>query len=467
MTERSILIVEDETHVATAIAELCRRLGYGATTAASAARGARELRQAKPSLVVLDIGLPDRSGLELLGAIREIDAELPVLIVTAHGNLQNAVEAKKQGATGYLVKPLDLTELANTMRSLLDARPVEAPVDPSVATDAPGRHSGEQPPLLIGSAPAMQPAFAAIAHACASDVPVLISGPTGIGKSLTAGIIHRHGSRHAAPFVSVACGSLAAGPLEVELFGDAESTGLVERAVGGTLLLDEVDELPLELQVKVLRCVEEKVFVRAGGGEERPADVRIVAATNVDLQRAVADGRFREDLLYRLRVLEVPMPALAARRSDLRALASYLLSRAAQGRDLKISERAMQQLEAWDWPGNVRELRNVLERAVAVCGGPMILPEHLPESLLRDTPAESVADRRLSEALHEWLEQRLVGEVDYATLHGDLEGQVLRLLLDRHGGKPTLLARAMDMNRATLRRKLRSLRVDLDDEGQD
>jgi DNA-binding NtrC family response regulator len=297
-------------------------------------------------------------------------------------------------------------------------------------------------------------------------VPVLITGPTGIGKSLTAEIVHRHSARHAGPFVSLSCGSLPPTLLESELFGhqrgaftgaDTERVGYVERASGGTLFLDEIGELPLELQVKLLRVVEDQVYVPIGARDERHVDLRIVAATHVDLDDAVAEGRFREDLLYRLRVLEVPMPALVDRRSDLRTLSAYLLSRAAGARELRISDRAMAALEAHDWPGNVRELRNALERAVAVCGGPLILPEHLPDAIRRRAGADAGAQEgRMVAALHEWVERRLEDDVDYATLHGELERHLLQLLLARYGGKPTLLARALDMNRATLRRKLRA-----------
>jgi len=435
MNERTVLIVEDEAALAAGIAELVRRLGYRSVTAPSVARGARELRLNKPALVVLDIGLPDKSGIDLLTTIRELDAELPVLIVTAHGSLQNAVEAKKRGATGYMVKPLDLGELARTMRSMLEARVARSP---AVAAEA----SEEHAPVLIGSSPAMQPAFAAIAHACASDVPVLISGPTGIGKSLTARIVHRHSPRHAAPFVTLSCSGLTTERLERELLG--------EQAAGGTLFLDEVGDLSAELQARLLAVVD-------GGGGAPDADLRILAATNQDLDAAVAAGRFREDLLYRLRVLEVPLPPLRERRSDLPALCAFVLARVAGARAVGLSEQAMQLLSAYEWPGNVRELRNVIERAVAVCGGAVILPEHLPENVRAVLPNRAAADEvQLDGALHEWLERRLREQTDYNTLHDDLEFRLLTQLLARYEGKPTLLARALDMNRATLRRKLRA-----------
>lgn len=456
----SILIIEDEAALASALALLVKRLGREPVTAASAALGLEKLARLRPALVILDIGLPDMSGLDALARIRRHDEALPVLIITAHGNLQNAVEAKKRGASGYLVKPLDLPELENTLRLLLEA--------PTVESAAPAQEEGgAEAALLIGSSPAMQPAFAAIAHACASDAPVLVTGPTGIGKSLTARIIHLHSARHSAPFVTLSCASLPETLLEAELFGHEKGAftgatmtkqGHIERAAGGTLFLDEIAEIPPAVQVKLLRFVEEKVFARVGGREDLKVDLRIIAATNLDLAQAVAEKRFREDLYYRLRVLEVKLPPLRERASDLPALSAYLLAGMARGRKLALAEDTLALLKCHSWPGNVRELRNALEHAVAVCGGNLLLPAHLPAEL-RDAVAHggTSAPNTLDAALHEWVETRLREQPDYDTLHGELEGRLLATLLPRYEGKPTLLARALNMNRATLRKKLRGM----------
>lgn len=455
-----ILIIEDEAALASALALLVKRLGHEGITAASGAQGLEKLAKLKPALVILDIGLPDMSGLDALARIRQHNESLPVLIITAHGSLQNAVEAKKRGASGYLVKPLDLNELESTLRALLQtSSPMEA--------ETPRSPGGMEAPLLIGSSPAMQPAFAAIAHACASDAPVLISGPTGIGKSLTARVIHLHSARHAAPFITLSCASLPETLLEAELFGHEKGAftgaittrpGHIERAAGGTLFLDEISEVPPSVQVKLLRFVEEKIFSRVGGREDLHVDLRIIVATNQDLAQAVAEKRFREDLYYRLRVLEVKLPPLRERVSDLPALCSYLLAGITRDRKLSLAEETLQILKAHTWPGNVRELRNVLEHAVAVCGGNVLLPTHLPREL-RDAVTQGAisAPGALDTALHEWVEARLRDGLNYDTLHGELEGRLLAALLPRYEGKPTLLARALDMNRATLRKKLRGM----------
>ncbi len=457
---RPILIIEDEAALASALALLARRLGHDAVTAPSGALGLEKLPGVAPALVILDIGLPDMSGLDVLARIRGHNPELPVLIITAHGNLQNAVEARKRGASGYLVKPLDLREMEDTLRALLHASAAEE------ITPSPGRGATDAP-LLIGSSLAMQPAFAAIAHACTSDAPVLISGPTGIGKSLTAQVIHRHSARHAAPFVTLSCASLPETLLEAELFGHEKGAftgatmtkqGHIERAAGGTLFLDEIAEVPLAVQVKILRFVEEKTFTRVGGREDLRVDLRIIAATNRDLAQAVAEKRFREDLLYRLRVLEVKLPALRERMTDLPAICSYLLAGIAKDRKLSLSEDTLALLKRHQWPGNIRELRNALEHAAAVCGGSVILPAHLPDEL-RNAALQlgSSAPSALDVALHDWVDVRLDDDINYDTLHAELEGRLLAALLPRYEGKPTLLARALDMNRATLRKKLRGL----------
>jgi len=461
-----VLIIEDEAALATALGMLVERMGHVAIKAPSAALGLAAFADEAPDLILLDIGLPDESGIEVLARIRSESPELPVLVITAHGSLQNAVEAKKRGATDYLVKPLDLAELESSIRALLESEVADAPGElPEVPDHA---------PVLIGSAPAMQPAFAAIAHACVSDAPVLITGPTGIGKSLTAQVIHRHSARHTGPFVTLSCASLPEALLEAELFGhergaftgaQATRTGHFERAAGGTLFLDEIAEIPPALQVKLLRAVEDKTFVRVGGREDRRVDLRIIAASNQDLDKAVREKRFREDLLFRLRVLEVPLPPLAERASDLPALSAYILANLHPERRLSISAEAMAALTRYPWPGNVRELRNVLEHAAAVCTGSVMLEIHLPEALRGDlsnrnelpTTGAAAKEVALDHALRAWLDQKLGDAPDYNTLQGELEGKLLRALLPRFEDKPTLLARELHMNRATLRRKLKDL----------
>ncbi|MCE9610188.1 MAG: sigma-54 dependent transcriptional regulator [Chthoniobacter sp.] len=452
---KPILIIEDEHALAAALAAICRRLGCEVQLCSSGQRALDELARGDFALAVLDIGLPDMSGLIVLEHIRAHAPQLPALIVTAHANLDNAVAAKKLGAAAYLVKPLDLHEVQETIRQLLSAAP---------SVPAPPRDSLAQ---LVGAAPAMQRSFVEIAHACATDAPVLITGPTGTGKTLTARVIHANSTRRDAPFVTLHCSALPETLLESELFGHEKNSftgagtaraGHIERAQGGTLFLDEIADISPAIQAKLLRFVEERTFTRIGGREDLRVDLRLITATNKNLRDEVRAGRFREDLYYRLHVLEIALPSLHERADDLPALAASFLATLAPDRHAQLSPTAAALLQRHDWPGNVRELRNVLEHAIAVSNGGVILPQHLPRNL-RDL-AESVpssAAQPLETALAAWLQQKLREGACYREMHDALEAMALRHLLAHFDGKPTILARETKMNRVTLRRKTRLL----------
>ena len=448
-----ILIIEDEHALAAALAAICRRLGCEARLCSSGQQGLDELGRGDFALAVLDIGLPDMSGLTVLERMRERAPQLPALIITAHANLENAVAAKKLGAAAYLVKPLDLHEVQETLRQLLSATP-PAPVPP-----------GDALALLVGAAPAMQRTFVEIAHACATDAPVLITGPTGTGKTLTARVIHANCERRDAPFVTLHCSALPETLLESELFGHEKNAftgagiaraGHLERAQGGTLFLDEIADISPAIQAKLLRFVEERTFTRLGGREDLRVDLRLITATNKNLRDEVRAGRFREDLYYRLHVLEIALPALSERLDDVPALAASFLATLAPGRSAQLSAAAAGILRGHTWPGNVRELRNVLEHAIAVSNGGVILPQHLPREL-RENASPASAGQPLEAALGTWLDEKLCAGASYKEMHDELEGLALRHLLAHFGGKPTILARETKMNRVTLRRKCRQL----------
>ncbi len=446
-----ILIIEDEHAVASALAGVCRRLGRETQLCASGKRALATGAQGEFALAILDIGLPDMSGLEVLAQLRQSAPRMPVLIVTAHGNFDNAVAAKKLGAAAYLVKPLDLGEVQETIRQLIAVVPPPAPSPPS------------PPSLLVGAAPAMQRCFVEIAHACSSDAPALITGPTGTGKTLAARLIHLHSAPRDAPFVTLHCSAMPEQLLESELFGHEKGAftgaltaraGHVERAHGGTLFLDEVADISLAVQAKLLRFVEERTFTRLGGRTDLRVELRLITATNKDLREEVAAGRFREDLFYRLHVLEIGLPPLRDRLGDLPALAAFFLGVLAPSRALALSPAVLDLLMRHAWPGNVRELRNALEHAVAVASGPAILPQHLPRDLRLHAEAAPAAPHALEAALRPWLDEQLRVGASYDEMHDALETKTLRHLLAHFGGKPTVLARAAAMNRVTLRKKL-------------
>jgi DNA-binding NtrC family response regulator len=458
MTNPKILIIEDEAALATALAVVCGRLGANATLCASGQLGLQELAKGNFSLVILDIGLPDISGWGVLETVNQSVAPTPVLIITAHGTLDNAIAARQLGATGYLVKPLDLRELEKTIRDLL----AEAASAGSAPAPMP-----EVGALLGGAGPEMQRVFVTIAQAATTDAPALITGPTGTGKTLAAHVVHAHSRRRDGPFVTLHCGSLPEQLLESELFGHEKNAftgagamrpGHLERAGGGTLFLDEIGDIPPSVQAKLLRFVEERTFSRVGGREDLRVDLRLIAATNRSLRDEVKAGRFREDLYYRLHVLEIEMPPLATRREDVPALSAFFLSRISAGRELALGPNTSRLLAGYGWPGNVRELRNALEHAVALCSGKIIQPHHLPKALR--SASEPTVNSELDGVLQRWTATRIQAGASYKQLYTEMESSLLKHLMQHFDQKPSVLARELKMNRATLLKKRRHLGLD-------
>lgn len=407
----SILIIEDEYALAAALATVVRRLEATAVVAASGQGGIDKLGTQTFALVILDVGLPDMSGLKVLQQIQSLPEPPPVLIITAHGTLDTALEARRLGAREYFLKPLNLTDLQRTIREVF------TPVKVGTRAET----------TMIGSCEAMQRAFAVIAQASGNDVPVLLQGPPGSGKSLVAQVIHRHSARANAPLSVFRADEWTAERAEAAL--DAAIT----QAGSGVLLLDEISAWSKPLQAALLHRLD-------------GLQARLFSASSLPLTE------LREDLFYALAVLQVTLPPLAERTGDMPALAASFLG------ERVLSAEALAALKAHPWPGNVRELQAAMLHAAAVCSGSTILPHQLPAGIAQADESNHLEDV-MKRSLAAWLDQRTTGPDEampaYDELLETVEAAMLETLLQRFDGKPTHLAAAMRMNRATLRRKLR------------
>jgi len=374
-----VLVVDDEPDLLELVSLTLSRMNL-TTRTASDLNGARRLLKAERfDLCLTDMRLPDGDGLELVAWIQENKASVPVAVITAHGNVESAVRALKLGAFDFVSKPLDLGVLRKLVGSAIRLR---AGADERTAASLQGAR-------LLGSSTVMEQLRDMIARVARSQAPVHIYGESGTGKELVARMIHECGARHEGPFVAVNCGAIPTELMESELFGHkrgsftgavADKKGLIQSAEGGTLFLDEVADLPLHMQVKLLRVVQEKTVRPVGEAREQTVDVRILSATHRSLADLVAQGRFREDLFYRINVIELHVPALRERRGDIAEIAEAILLRLARRTNAAptaLSAEAVQTLQTYPFPGNVRELENVLERALTLSSEGVITPEHI------------------------------------------------------------------------------------------
>lgn len=393
----TILIVDDEAPQRRLFGEFLVSRGYRVAEAASGEEALAQVRSFRPDLVLLDVRLPGTSGIDVLAEIHRLDAQLPVLLITAFADLRQAVAAIKTGAVDYLAKPVDLEELEAAIGdALLSHRhPPENPTGPSPAatgTSGTGRQAAWRhrlPAGFICESPAMRHVLDTAAVVAPSLAPVLILGPSGAGKEMIARLIHAWSPRAPGPLVVANCAGLPETLIESALFGHTKGAftgaaqarqGFFRTAHGGTLFLDEIGELPLHLQPKLLRAIESGEITPVGSDVAVRVDVRLVAATNRDLAEAVAQGRFRDDLYYRINVVELSVPPLAERYEDILPLAQHFAAEFS-GVPVRLSPQAENCLLAHSWPGNVRELRNAIQRACLLCRGDVILPEHLPPKI--------------------------------------------------------------------------------------
>jgi two-component system nitrogen regulation response regulator GlnG len=466
----TLLVIDDEESVCYSFRRVFASEQVTVITAGTCADGLKLACEQAPTVIVVDLQLPDGSGLDLLPRLRELDAKRPIIMITAHGTTQTAIEAMKSGVFDYLIKPLDLERLSQVVERAFDAaRLMNVPA--TMPTDIPGDQ-------IIGRSPIMQEMCKAIGRIAPQDVNVLIRGESGTGKELVARALYHHSKRSDKPFLAINCAAIPEALLESELFGhekgaftgaDRRRIGKFEQCDGGTLFLDEIGDMPAALQAKILRILQEQRFERLGGSEVVQTQVRVLAATNQDLEKLVETGRFRKDLYYRLKVVTIQCPPLREHLSDVAELAHYFLYRFDRelGMDLQsFALEALELLEHYSWPGNVRELQSAIKQAMLNASGQIILPEFLPAEM-QGKPVSASAARpadsgtgELIKLIDDLLES---GEKDIHRKVVEAVDRVLlpRILRETHGHQAQA-SEILGINRATLRHKLRALGLGLD-----
>lgn len=457
-----IFVVDDEEGMREFLAIVLQKEGYEVETAKSGEEALSRMKKGKFDLVITDLKMKKISGLDVLHKIKEKDPEIGVVLITAYASTQSAVEAMKGGAFDYIAKPFDVEELKEVVRGALK-RKIREDITRAVVNQKRTRTSFGD---IIGTSPAMQRIFDLIPKVAATPTNVLITGESGTGKELVALAIHDNSPRKDGPMVTINCGGIPDTLLESELFGYQKGAftgaltnkpGLLELAHKGTVFLDEVGELPPQLQVKLLRVVQEKAFQRIGGTEPIHVDVRFICATNKNLEEEVIKGRFREDLYYRINVVHIHVPPLRERKEDIPLLAQHFLQKYARelGKEVEgISSYAMEVLKNYHFPGNVRELENIIQRGVALEQSKLILPESLRLASHKEKEKESSGgpvskDELLGEGfnLEEWLLEQ--------------EREFVLKALERTGGVKTEAAKLLGISFRSLRYRLEKLGLEV------
>jgi len=452
MASERILIVDDEEGMRRLLSRVLTREGYETSTVGSGADAMRMVAGERFDLVVTDIKMPEMDGLELLQELREYEPSLPVIVMTAYGTIENAVQALRSGAYDYIAKPFETDEIKLAVAKVLERERLLAE-NRYLHEELEGRYDFSG---IIGSSPAMQQVYEMASSVAPSNANVLITGESGTGKELLARSIHYSSQRKDKPFIVLNCAALSEGVLESELFGHEKGAfsgaldmrkGRFERADQGTLFIDEVGEMSMTAQVKLLRVIQEHEFERVGGNKTISVDVRIVAATNKVLEEQVKEGKFREDLYYRLNVVNINVPPLRSRREDVEALSRHFMEKYAAETGKKITDiapRALSCLLAHDWPGNVRELQNAIERAVVLSKGSVLTPRDFPQGLQGDDQICLQIPEK-GGSLTDILE--------------DLERQLILQTLQREDGSQTRAAESLGIKRTTLRYKMEKYRM--------
>jgi two-component system nitrogen regulation response regulator GlnG len=465
----TLLVVDDESSILHFFRRAFRDPEVKLVTAPSFEDGLDSMRNSEPDVIVLDVDLAGRSGLELFREIQQIDPRIPVIFITGHGTTATAIEAMQLGAYEYLLKPLELDQLLDLVdRAFEISRLMKTPPVISEGTEI-----TDAPDAMVGRCPAMQAVYKSIGRVAGQDVTVLILGESGTGKELVARAIYHYSRRAKAPFLAINCAAIPEALLESELFGhekgaftgaDRRRIGKFEQCNGGTLFLDEIGDMSPLTQTKILRVLQGQEFERVGGNDPIRSDVRVITATNRDLEKMVGEGTFRDDLYYRLNVFTIRLPSLRERGEDIPLLAQHFVNRFAKELNKNvqsIADETMELLQQYSWPGNVREFQSVIKQALLQATGPVLLPEFLPGALRNRTdadtgPASTAMDLT---ALSEFIQQQLrAGSTSlYADFLAITDRHLLTLVMQHTRGNLSQASRILGITRATLRTRLHAL----------
>lgn len=483
MIRERILIADDDESLRWVLKRSLSERGYTVTCAKDGVEALRFIKESPFALCLLDIKMPGIGGLEVLKQIMEIERGMPVIIITAQDTMKNAIEAMKMGAFDYINKPFDLDELEIVVDKAIESYRLRKEV-----SNLKGQwvETLQKEAVIVGKSPAMQKVFKTVGKVAGKDVAVLITGESGTGKELLAKVIHRESKRASGPFIPINSAAIPRDLIESELFGYergaftgaiSERPGKLELADGGTLFLDEIGDMGLETQVKILRVLQEREFFRLGGKRPIKVDIRLITATNQDLKKLMEQGRFREDLFYRIDVVNIELPPLRERKEDIPLLARHFLTRFEEemGMGVKVlTEEAVDSLMDYDWPGNVRELENTLKGAYLLSSGPAILKDHLSFfSRLKEKELKSLSDKKgvspSTQTIEDFFSELLKKIVPKAKIYikGDLyqmvisgvEKTLIRLVLETTRGNQLQASRILGINRNTLRKKIKELRI--------
>jgi two-component system nitrogen regulation response regulator GlnG len=474
-----LLAIDDDPFILTAFRKIFSQPGsFTLLTATSAHEGLQLIAERHPDVVLLDINLPDMDGLEACRRIQKIDARIPIIFVTGQGTTETAIEAMKLGAYEYLLKdrishPEEVAHLrALVNRAFEISRLMHVPAVLAGEEEA----APEMADVLLGRCAAMQTVYKAIGRVAPQNVTVLVLGESGTGKELVARAIYQHSRRSAGPFLAINCAAIPETLLESELFGhekgaftgaERKRIGKFEQCSGGTLFLDEIGDMSPLTQTKILRVLQEQRFERVGGNETIQANVRLIAATNRDLERMVANGQFRSDLYYRLSVFTIKLPPLRERIEDLRILVDHFVKRFSRelGKDVhEVNDQARELLRQHNWPGNLRELQSVLKQSLLQASGPILIPEFLPSSLRNGSKPLETAPASANLDLIRFIQDRLEANSNdlYAETIVLLERLLLTEVLRHTSGNQVQAAKILGITRNSLRHKIRSLDITIE-----